>query len=336
SPDIEGIRRTGRLVLPRYADADTNDQSDDGVEADAIEDSVDSALLAASIAQERDLVFDFFWLVTGGAEARTGTAAVADDPHGNLLLARSDAPQRSLWLEAGASTIVEWLEAQGRRLGWPPPRARWPHGNRAAAAVGHDVDYPEVIRWLEPARVLARQGLASRGAAWQVAVGKRHHWHFADWMDVEEAMGVRSAFYFVARKGSLVEYARGVPDPFYDITSPRFRALFAQMQARSFEIGLHASYLAHESVNRLHAERTRLGDAAGAEIIGNRHHYWRLQRAAPDDTLLLHEEAGLFYDTSMTNDRYLGWRRGLCTPYSPFHVGARRPIGTLQIGTAWM
>ncbi|MGL4651607.1 MAG: hypothetical protein ACRC1H_19525, partial [Caldilineaceae bacterium] len=63
SPNIESIRRTGRLVLPRYADADTNAQSDDGVDADAIEDSADSASLAASIAQERDLVFDFFWLV---------------------------------------------------------------------------------------------------------------------------------------------------------------------------------------------------------------------------------------------------------------------------------
>jgi hypothetical protein len=51
---------------------------------------------------------------------------------------------------------------------------------------------------------------------------------------------------------------------------------------------------------------------------------------------LLHEAAGLLYDTSLTNDRYLGWRRGLCAPYAPFHRGERRAVRTLQIGTAWM
>lgn len=324
APTVAGVTQVGDLVLPVYAGAS---QAEPG----GLRDVAGVAGASTALGALRDLAFDFFWMSTGGAEAN-----VPFDTHGTLHLESSEAPQRSLWYEAAASTIVAWLEACGAALGWPPPLARWPGGHRAAAAVGHDVDYPEIIRWLEPARVLARQGVAGTNAAWEVATGRRTHWHFADWMEIEEEYGGRSAFYFVPRKGSLLEYARGMPDPFYDVQQPQFSALFAELDRRGFEIGLHASYLALESAERLGAERQLLSQAAGVDVLGNRHHYWHLQPGAPDDTLLLHPQAGLLYDTSMTNDRYLGWRRGLCTPYKPFHRAERTTIATLQIGTAWM
>jgi hypothetical protein len=56
----------------------------------------------------------------------------------------------------------------------------------------------------------------------------------------------------------------------------------------------------------------------------------------PDETLWMHEQAGFFYDSSMTHDRYAGWRRGLSHPYFPFSRSRRRELRTVQMAVAWM
>lgn len=278
----------------------------------------------------RDVLFDLFWFLTG-QEERTWP----QDPHGFYTL---PAP----WLESQAleqapvSAIVEGLGALLRQGGVGQPLPRWPHGKRAALALTHDVDYPEVIRWLEPLRILLRQGLRGVAPAWDVLSGRRNHWAFADWMAFEERYGVRSAFYFVARQGSLIEYARGLPDPFYDVTSPRFRALFRTLIEGGWEVSMHASYLAYASRERFAAEKRRLEEAAGAPIFGNRHHYWHMNPADPEETLQLHAEVGLLYDTSLTHDRYLGWRRGSATPFFPLAQKSGREIDVVQLPVAWM
>jgi hypothetical protein len=55
-----------------------------------------------------------------------------------------------------------------------------------------------------------------------------------------------------------------------------------------------------------------------------------------EETLLMHEQVGFEYDSSLTHDRYLGWRRGLSTPFFPFHQAERRELRTLQLPVAWM
>jgi hypothetical protein len=140
---------------------------------------------------------------------------------------------------------------------------------------------------------------------------------------------------FVARRGSLLRYAGGTPDPFYDVDSPHFRRLFQELVAAGVEIALHASYRA-TTADRLRAEKGALEEASGQAVRGNRHHYWHLDPRHPEATLRAHEAAGLGYDTSLTHDHYVGWRRGLSWPFFPFHSGERRGLRTLQIGTAWM
>jgi hypothetical protein len=153
---------------------------------------------------------------------------------------------------------------------------------------------------------------------------------------MEARYGARSAFYFVARKGSLREYASGTPDPFYDVTSPRFREAFRALREGGAEVGLHASYLAFESEERFAMERERLERAAAAPVRGNRHHYLHLDPRRPEDTLLLHERLGFAYDSTLGHDQYLGWRNGLALPFFPFHQGQRRQLKTLQLPFAWM
>lgn len=279
----------------------------------------------------RDLIFDVFWLATGQAEPPQ-----PKDQRGFADLTGTVWLTADVGRQALASAARLWLETTLIKLGCPPPQPRWPNGKQAAAASGHDVDYPEVVRWLEPARVLQRQGPAGLAAAWAVLRGRRHHWQFENWIALERALGLRSAFYFVPRQGSLWEYATRTPDPFYDVTAPRFRALFAALAAAGCEIGLHASYNAYQDPAALRAEKERLEAAAGQPVAGNRHHYWHLDPADPEATLLAHEQAGLQYDSSLIHNRYLGWRRGLAEPFYPFHQRARRELKVLQLPVAWM
>ena len=280
---------------------------------------------------ERDIIFDIFWLITGQEERHW-----PKDKHGFFNLNGAPFFQEQVFRLALASSIGFLLEKEFLCLGFSEPVPRWPHKKRAAACLSHDVDYPEIIRWLEPIRVIGRQGLSGFRTATSVLAGARTHWHFPSWVQMEKDIGARSAFYFVARQGSLLQFAFGTPDPFYNVRSERFRQLFNYLTDEGFEIGLHASYLAFESRKKFAAEREILQQASGQEICGNRHHYWHLNPEDVESTLMLHEQIGLKYDTSLTHERYVGWRRGLSWPFFPFHQAERRQLKTLQIPTAWM
>ena len=279
----------------------------------------------------RDLIFDVFWLATGQEERYQ-----RKDRFGFYDLRGTASLESGLFRQALGSHIRLWLERIVRRLGGPPPVPRWPDGKRAAASSGHDVDYPEVVRWLEPLRIVSRRGLSSVGTAVDVLIGRCHHWNFSNWVALERTLGLRSTFYFVPRQGSLVEYALSTPDPFYDITAPRFRELFRYLRDEGWEIQMHASYEAYRDPARLVAEKQRLESASGHEIVGNRHHYWHLNPDDAEETLFFHEQAGFTYDQSLVHNRYLGWRRGLAEPFFPFYQKARRELKTLQVPIAWM
>jgi hypothetical protein len=280
---------------------------------------------------ERDLIFDVFWLATGQEEQYWPRNEHGHFDLGGTALQREQALRLAL-----GSSIGSGLEKILVKLGLTAPLPRWPHGKRAAACMGHDVDYPEVVRWLEPLRIVRRQGLNGLAAAALVLSGRKSHWHFSSWVRMEQSLNIRSAFYFVPRQGSLLGYAAGTPDPFYDVQSDRFKNLFKYLADEGVEIGLHASYRSCESEEKFAAEKEQLEEASGQKICGSRHHYWRLKPDDPESTLLVHEKTSLKYDSSLIHERYLGWRRGLCWPFFPFHQKQRRELKTLQISTAWM
>lgn len=277
-----------------------------------------------------DLLRDMFQLLAGHAERSWPM-----DRHGRYSL-DADGPSRAVLPQALVSGMGAWLQARVEELTGSSGLPRWPAGRRAAVCLTHDVDYPEPVRWLEPLRVMARQGIGGVSAGMAVASGRRHHWHFPSWMAVERAAGVRSAFYFSPTQGSLLGRALGTPDVFYDVAAPRFRAQMAELTELGFEVGLHVSYRACESPGGVAAERRRLQAAAGTTIAGCRHHYWRLLPGDPASTLREHETAGLDYDCSLFHDRYVGWRRGSSWPFFPYDEQRGRALRTLQVPTGWM
>lgn len=222
------------------------------------------------------------------------------------------------------------------KAGCPLPQDIWPAGKKAAAAITHDVDYPQMIRWVEPIRIIQRLGKSFLRPTLQVAMGKKTHWHVPSWMALEKSKGIKSSFHFVPNQGSLLEYLCARPDPFYNIQSNSFRSLFEEIQSNDFEIAMHAGYDAHKSIDEFIGQKEKLEATCGTSIVGNRHHFWHLNPEDPEDTLLMHEKVGFEYDSSLTHERYMGWRRGCSWPFFPFHTKLRRQVNTLQMSTAWM
>ena len=279
-----------------------------------------------------DLVFATYWLLTGAVEPSYPRSRFDDLDLDSSVLVRDGLLSRPL-VSLYAAQWRALLDPQGTRaLPW-----EWEGDkSRFAFAFSHDVDYPELIRPIEILRVLKSRGLGGLGLAGRVATGRSHFWTFHEWRELTGRYGTRPCFYFMARQGSLLQYALGTPDDFYDVRAPRFQRLFAELRDTGCEIGLHASYHSHRSTDTLRREVQRIAETASVECAGNRHHYWHLDPAAPNETLRRHAEAGLRYDSSLGLEYYPGFRRGICHPFRVFHPGQRAPLSIVQLPPAWM
>jgi len=178
---------------------------------------------------------------------------------------------------------------------------RIPNNKKYAVALSHDVDYPEIIYWIEilrnPTKDVKR-------------ILKENFWKFEENMQLERSYNMVSAFYFCATQGNLFRYFFGIPDPFYDIEARHFKEIIQYLDQCNFEIGLHASYLAHRSLEMFRQEKEKLEKVLGKPVYGNRHHYWKMNNDNIFETSQMHKEIGLLYDSSI-NYGY----SGKCEPY---------------------
>jgi hypothetical protein len=284
------------------------------------------------LALRGDILLAAFWMLSGVSEP-----TLRRDRWDNLQLDGAFVGSPEILRTPIVSLYAAWLREHFRSRGHEPLLPPWARpGETTAFMFSHDIDYPEIIKAIEIARLMVARGLKGIPLAARVLAGKSNFWNFREWMAFERAHGARGAYYFIARRGSLVEYALGTPDGFYDVRSRRFRALFKTLREEGFEIGLHASYHAHRSTEQMRREKSILEEAAGTSVKGNRHHYWHLDPRAPHETLAMHEAAHFQYDSSLAFEMRPGFRRGICHPFRPYHPGERRALGVVQLPPAWM
>ncbi len=285
-----------------------------------------------SISLGADLILPCFWMLSGAGESGLELDRWERVRLGGAFIGRSDVLRTPI-----VSIYATWLRELFRAPGREPLLPPWARpGETTAFAFSHDVHYPEIVRLIEVGRVLLSRGARGLPLAARVLAGRSHFWNFPEWMAFERALGARGAFYFMARRGSLMEYALGTPDGFYDVRSRKYRELFRALREGGFEIGLHASFNAHKSLDQVRREKTLLEEVAGVEVRGNRHHHWRLDPRVPEDTLRMHESVRLSYDSSLAFELHPGFRRGCCHPFRPFHAGERRAIDVVQLPPAWI
>jgi hypothetical protein len=217
------------------------------------------------------------------------------------------------------------------------PIPPWPSNKKYAVALSHDVDYPEMIRSIEVLRYLGKYKLSAKLAkVIDIFTGKENFWKFEDWVRLEDRYGLKSAMYFCGVRGSLLRYFLKAPDPFYDVRQDQFKKILNYLVQKGFEVGMHSSYLAYQSIDRFSEEKKAVEDSLGEPIFGNRHHYWHMNPDNLSETAVMHDSIGLFYDSSICFAKRSGFRFGICSPFHLYDPIRRRHVGVLELPPSLM
>jgi len=259
---------------------------------------------------ENDIIFSVFYLVEGIQEKWTDK-----DKHGihnvtQSFLYKDDYLYKSI-VNIYSNLLREFFYESHQ------PLDIWPDNKTYAVALTHDCDYPEIKRGVEAVRyIIKKKASAKIHKIFDILFSKNQtFWNFSEWIELEQKYGLKSAFYFCAFKGSMWTYYLTNPNPFYDITTTKYRNLFRDLKGKGFEIGLHSSYHAYASEEAFRDEREKLMECSEAEVLGNRHHYWHTSPKNFCDTVGIHRNVGFLYDTSLCFEKHCGFRRSICTPF---------------------
>lgn len=223
-----------------------------------------------------------------------------------------------------ARLLRKWAAQVGIHL--PEPKRRF------SVLLTHDVDSLGVSRGpVQVGRCLAR-GCVGRTSVRQafadaaVAGGFRRH-SFDNLEDVVRldkrltehfrADQCRSLFFFMA--GGNTPH-----DGPYRLRSRHVLNLVQYVRKSGAEIGLHASYEAGTSPDRVRVEREALETATGLSIDKNRHHFLRWREPEHGAAIA---DAGIRWDTTLGYADVAGFRLGVCRPIPLFDPLRQCPMG---------
>lgn len=218
----------------------------------------------------------------------------------------------------------------------------WPNGARFAVAISHDIDNATRRSVAESTRkvlgasaaILSRDFAAVRRRMTE-AVGLLRggslspYWLMGSLAILEDARGVRSAFYVLPHESKIVREG-GQRVRRYDFRDPEFGTLIEQLAHDGWEIGLHTTYDGATTSHGVKVELARLTRRfPGIPVTGGRNHYLRgsipeLWRAA--------SQAGLKYDASLGSSKGWGFRCGTSWPYPAFDLATHEELPIWELG----
>ena len=223
---------------------------------------------------------------------------------------------------------------------WSAMRRVWPRIERPRRAFrflpSHDVDWPQspgrsfaalgktlggdVLRRHDPRLALDRIRAEHRTRRGDADADLHNTFDFL--MDVSEAAGARSAFYFQAI-GTDPAY-----DAYYDLSDPWLGALLRRIRDRGHEIGIHPTYSTYRAPERIREQLSRLREHCerlGIEQAewGGRQHFLRWENPT---TWQAWDDAGLDYDSTLGFADRVGFRAGAAREYTVFNLRTRRRL----------
>ncbi len=230
----------------------------------------------------------------------------------------------------------------------PLPATGWMWGDgtadaRFAVALTHDLD--NLWRWTPAGlrgaaravgRALRRGDVTAAGREARDVLewlthylprGTDPYWTFVRMLEGEDARGVCSTFFVIARHTARVD--GGQPDTY----ARRIPAVLDLLRRARREVGLHGNDADRLGADALGADRDDLARRAGSPVPGIRYHYLR---CLYHETLPLLESAGFVYDTSLAFAEHEGFRCGAGFPFSPYSLAAERPLRLLEVPLALM
>ena len=207
--------------------------------------------------------------------------------------------------------------------------------------VSHDVDSPSAysfVRKRRLARTIVRDFLKGRDLLHTISIPwirlkSQNYLHPCDpfntfdWlMDISEAAGITSSFYFICGRTNPIY------DSIYEPEHPVIRNLLSRIHHRGHEIGLHPSYNTFLNPDSIALEGSRLKAICHQEGIyqsqwGGRMHFLRWHWPT---TAYGWVKAGFHYDSTLGYADRPGFRCGTCHPYQMFDPLTQRPLPLIQ------
>ena len=184
-----------------------------------------------------------------------------------------------------------------------------------ALCLTHDVDRPYKSYQAIADAVVERD--PSRLAGLSPSVNP--YWQFDALMELEDELGVRSAFYFLSEPGLRNRPVRDWLHPRYwleqlgryDVSAPRMARVVRELDAGGWEVGLHGSYDSYDDRERLATEKGMVERVLGHSVTGGRQHFLNRVPATWEH----HRAIGLSYDSSLGSSTEYGFAHG----YRPIH-----------------
>jgi len=195
----------------------------------------------------------------------------------------------------------------------------WAATGQRARAVARAVT-GDLVRRHDPDLAARRAG--SLFDSWAGRVDRDPYDTFDFLMDTSERHGIHSTFY-VMGGNTNPEF-----DGHYRLSDPRVMRILRRIHDRGHELGLHASYGAYRSADRMQAEFAALRAACSAAGFdqsrwGVRQHYLRFENPL---TWRAQESAGLEHDSTLGFADQIGFRAGTCREYPLFDLLDRREL----------
>lgn len=150
---------------------------------------------------------------------------------------------------------------------------------------------------------------------------KDPYWNFAFLSDEEKKSGIRSTWFFLSKDIKHV-------DSYYSLKDRKIRDLIESLTKEGHETGLHGTVRSHNSIDALKKIMNEFISVTGQKSIGIRQH--RLMWKHPD-TAVIHETAGIVYDTSLTFAGHEGFRNSYCHPFRLFDFERNRMLSYWEI-----
>ena len=203
-------------------------------------------------------------------------------------------------------------------------KIEYPGDKKFAVCLTHDIDNvylskSEII--FKAAKSLKEHQIKSAFKMISNKINKKWNpwWNFKDIMNLEEKYNAKSSFYLLVLNEEDLDFNFRVEDLEHEI---------GYITDNGWEVGLHGGHEAYSNLEEVKKNKNRLEEVLGKKIVGYRNHFLKFK--VPDTWELL-REANFKYDTTFGYADMVGFRNGMCHPFSPFNLDTNREINILEI-----
>lgn len=200
----------------------------------------------------------------------------------------------------------------------------YPDGKRFAACLTHDIDQLNYSMTETMANALGSLRHGRMRETIKVIKMKKERkynprWNFNEIMEIEEKYGAKSSFFIMASDEKDIDYNYNINE-----LSNQLKEIINM----GWEVGLHGGHLAFNNLDIMKKEKSRLEKVISRTVVGYRNHYMRFKTPATWELLT---KAGFKYDTTFGYHDCVGFRNGMCHPFTPFNLITNTRIDILEI-----